>query len=153
MKTIKLIAATLALAVGFTAGFYAVRKVTKREDPELRRLRESVEVSAPLQRQYREGDYARAKEALLALASRYDGFDAESDNPLNPYAADAKMCYARLAMLEERHGRSGDAAMGEAVRRCERLKSLGGRQWDCSAEFLRAEVARTDAMPLYELKD
>ncbi|HLL74487.1 MAG TPA: hypothetical protein VK421_04425 [Pyrinomonadaceae bacterium] len=153
MKTIKLIAATLALAVGFTAGFYAVRKVTKREDPSLRHLREAVEMSAPLHRQYREGDYAQAKEALLALASRYDSFDAGSATPLNPYSADAKMCYARLAMMEERHGRSGEAAMGEAVRRCERLKSFGGHQWNCSAEYLRAEVARMDALPLYELKD
>ena len=153
MKMIRLFATTVALVVGFTAGFYAVGKMTKREDPELRRLRESVERSAPLERQYREGDYARAKEALQSLISHYDRMDAESAGRANPYAADAVACYARLSVLEQKNGGAGAAEMGEAVRRCERLRELGGRPRNCSEEHLRAEVARADAMPLHQLND
>ena len=154
MRKMKLLRFTAALLVGFTAGAYAVRLTPKSEHPELRRLRESVELTAPLYRQYRAGDYAQAKEALLTLARHLDRYDAESPEPgLSPYAGDAMMTFARLAKLEERQGAAAAAGeyMREAVRRCEWIEGLSRRARHCSETYLRDSVVRTDAMPIYEL--
>lgn len=152
MKLIKHIATTVALAVGFTAGFYAVEKVTKREGPELRRLGESVAYTQPLYRQYREGDHARAKAAMLEVVRHLDEYEAESARRGADYALsneDAMMAYVRLAKVEEKHG--GTQArefMREAVARCERLKGRGepvARYRRCEEPYLRDQADRLDA--------
>jgi hypothetical protein len=150
--TKKLLPITAALLAAFALGAYAVRLWPEGEHAEQRRLGESLRAAAPLKRQYREGDHASAKEAALALVRHYDKCDAESKDPLNPYAHDAMMYVARLAELERKQNGGGDAEMREAVRRCERLNGIRGRRHDCSAERLRALVAQTDAMPptIYE---
>lgn len=150
MKTIKLHRFTAALLVCFTAGAYAAQLWPKRMHPELRRLGESVAYTKPLYREYRDGDYGRAKAAMLEVVRHLDGYGAESawrgvewDN------VDGMWAYVRLAKLEARHGGAqGAEFMREAVARCERLKqdTAPAARWRrCDESHLRAEVDRSDA--------
>jgi hypothetical protein len=149
MKTIKLLKFMAALLVCFTAGAYAAQWWPKRTHPELRRLGESVEYTTPLYRQYRNGDYVRAKAAMLEIVRHLDEYEAESARRGVEWGnTDGMWAYARLAKLEAKHGGAqGAEFMREAAARCERLKLREGQRgrWRrCDESYLRGEVDRLD---------
>lgn len=150
MKTIKLLRFTAALLVCFTAGAYAVQLWPKRMHPELRRLGESVTYTAPLYRQYRDGDHAQATAAMLEVVRHLDEYDAESARRGVQYRnTDAMLAYVRLAKLEAKHGGArGAEFMREAVARCERIKwrggEAGGWRYGCDEATLHRHVDGSD---------
>lgn len=142
MRIRKLIILTVLLLATVAAGIVLVNSWKKKSKEE--KLAQSMKQSEYTYQQYRDGDYATAKTAILAHLELLNKRSGESERPVrNPYFVDGMMWYVRLAHLEEMNNNpAGEAeSMSEALSRCAKT----GR-WDCSAEKLRREAARLDAL-------
>ena len=153
MKSAKLIMFTAVLLIvlaplAYLALWWPTRRHVARRD----RLEASVEYMTPLHREYRDGDYAHAKAAMLEVVRHLEEYEAESINQGRGEFRneDAMLAYVRLARLEEKHGGAQAAQfMRDAVERCAMVKwrrGQGGGRWPkCEASYLRDAVDKLDA--------
>jgi hypothetical protein len=107
-------------------------------------LQQAAERGEYAYRQYRTGDYATAKSALLDYIRYLEGKIAD---PSFVHAESAKsdiaMNYARLARLEtQNNGPDRDAYMQKAIAMCEQMNV----KRNCSPLDLEAQVDAMDAM-------
>jgi hypothetical protein len=131
-------------ALTFAAYLWFGQTISARQ-----KLAETVKQDERVFEQYFNADYDTAKEAMLNHIRLLDRLSTESERPTrNPYAVDAMSWSVRLANLEAKNHRSGEAEyLQDACSRCEKLK------WaDCSQEKLRAEVERMDKIAFSQLK-
>lgn len=107
-------------------------------------LKEAAEHGENAYRQYRTGDYATAKEALLNYVRYLEGKVADPSSTLGETAkADLMINYARLAKLEERNnGPEREVYMQKAVAMCQQLKV----QRKCSPIDMEAQIGAIDDM-------
>lgn len=151
MRPTKLLLTTAALLILLGPVAYVALSWSAQMHPELRRLRDSVEYTEPLYREYRDGDYAHAKAAMLKVVSHLEEYEAVSlSRGVEYHNTDVMLAYVRLANLEAKHGGSqGKEFMREALARCERLKRRKGRggNWrrTCDEPTLRRVVELLDA--------
>ena len=147
MKT-KLLKVGLPVFVALASAFVIFPWVA-RPSSDQQKLAESIKQDEAVLEQYFTADYDTAKDAMLNHIRHLDLLSAEAaDSIRNPYAADAKSWYVRLAKLEERNGGNEKSEyMKEACSRCDKL---GGA--DCSEGKLRLEVDRLDIIALSQMR-
>jgi hypothetical protein len=107
-------------------------------------LKEAVERGEQAYRQYRTGDYATAKSALLDYVHYLERKLADpSFVHVESAKSDVMMNYARLARLEtQNNGPDRDMYMQKALAMCEQMKV----KRNCSPLDLEAQVDAMDAM-------
>lgn len=110
------------------------------------KLKETADRGNESYKQYRTGDYATAKAALLDFIRYLEEQMRDASYAHAEVAkSDIMTSYVRLAKLEEtNNGAEKENYMQQAVARCEQLKIKG----DCSPQALRKRVDDFDALPL-----
>ena len=107
-------------------------------------LKEAAERGDQAYRQYRTGDYATAKAALLNYIHYLEGKLADpSFVHVESAKSDITMNYARLALLEmKNNGADRETYIQKAIAMCEQMKV----KRNCSPLDLEAQVDALDAM-------
>ena len=124
----------------------ALNGISCKDRENLRTLKETSDRANQSYKQYRTGDYATAKAALLDFI-RY--LEEQMRDPsyahIEAAKSDIMTAYVRLAKLEEKNnGAEKESYMQQAVARCQQLKIKG----DCSPQTLRKRIDDFDALPM-----
>jgi len=113
---------------------------------EAQKLAEAAVRGEASYKQYKTGDYASAKAALLYFIDFNKQLIASGSAEEKTYTADIMISYVRLAKLEEQHGGPDmEKYMAEAGSYCKQVKF---KNETCSAESMRKAVDLLDQVPV-----